>query len=243
MDVSGVQLMQCSNCNVSGFSPDNFSRLEKIMYPRQVAEGSYLFWEGDLANKLFYVKSGQIKISKSTEDGKEFILYILQKGDLFGEIGGHDEVRYSFNAKVIKDATVGVIQQSDLEILVYQHGDFAVEFMKWMGLMHRTTQSKFRDLMLFGKPGALASTLIRLCNSYGEQEGNGIRIKIKLTNTELANFIGTTRESVNRLLSSYKDEGVLSFDHGQIVVHNLAFLRKVANCPSCPACSSEICRI
>jgi CRP/FNR family transcriptional regulator len=113
--------------------------------------------------------------------------------------------------------------------------------MKWMGLMQRTTQSKFRDLMLFGKTGALASTLIRLTNTCGEKSEDGsIKLAIKLTNTDLANMIGTTRESVNRLLSTYKEEGVISYEQGQIIIHDLLYLKSIVNCPNCPP---EICRI
>lgn len=222
-------------------SSENFSRLENIMYAQNAPEGSHIFWEGDKAERLFYVRKGQVKITKATEDGKELILYILQKGDFFGEFGGNGDLRYGYNGEATKDSIVGVIQQKDLEILFYQHGDFAVEFIRWMGLMQRTIQSKLRDLLLFGKSGALASTLIRLANSCGEKtEGGAIKLMIKLTNTDLANMIGTTRESVNRLLSSYKDEGVISYEQGFILIHNLKYFKDIVRCPACPA---DICRI
>ncbi len=222
---------------------EQFAKLEAIMYPRKWKEGSTLFWEGDAADKLFYVKSGQVKVYKTTEDGKELILYILQKGDFFGELGGFSQLFYSFNGIVTKDADIGVVQASDLEVLVYQNGEFALDFMRWMGLMHRTTQSKFRDLLLYGKPGALASTLVRMTNSYGQSHKDGIKIGLKLTNTELSQFIGTTRESVNRMLSSLKDEDVIDYDKQHIVVKNITQLRCMAGCPSFPACPKEICRI
>ena len=222
-------------------SEENFSRLEEIMYPQNAPEGSHLFWEGEPATKMFYVHKGEVKITKSTEDGKEFILQILQPGDFFGEFGGFDDLQYGYNGEATQDSVVGAVQIKDLEILIYQHGDFAVEFFRWIGLMQRTIQSKFRDLMLFGKNGALASTLIRLTNTCGEILPDGsIRLGIKLTNTDLANMIGTTRESVNRLLSTYKSHGVVSYDHSLIVIHDLDYLKKIVCCPNCPA---EVCRI
>ncbi|WP_243735139.1 Crp/Fnr family transcriptional regulator [Paenibacillus turpanensis] len=233
-----------SKYQISDFlTAEQFQRLESVMYARKFQANTTLFWEGDPADKLFYVKSGQVKIYKTTEDGKELILYILQKGDLFGELGGLSHLHYSFNAVVTKDADIGVVQTADLEVLIYQNGEFAVDFMKWMGLTHRTTQSKFRDLLLYGKPGALASTLVRMSNSYGQPHKNGVKINVKLTNTELAQFIGTTRESVNRLLSGLKDEGVIDYDKNHIVICNLTQLKCIAGCPSFPACPKEVCRI
>jgi len=184
-----------------------------------------------------------VKLRKSTEDGRDFILSILQAGDMLCEPEDGMRAVHSFSAEVIEDAELGVIQWSDLEILLYRHGDFAVRFMNWMALMHRVTESKFRDLLLFGKPGALASTLIRLANSYGIMGPDGITISIKLTNAELAEFIGTTRESVNRMLNGLRDEGAIDIRKGRIVIRNLAALQSICQCPACPGCPKEVCRI
>lgn len=224
-------------------SEENFNLLKSIMYPKKTETGSYLFWEGDPADYLYYIKSGRVKIVKSTEDGKDLIISFMQKGDLIMEMGGFNESYHQNNAEVISDAEIGVIQRKDLEILLYRHGDFALEFMSWMSLMHQMTQSKFRDLLLYGKTGALASTLIRLCNSYGVATPEGIRIDIKLTNTELADMIGATRESVNRMLSDMKASGTIAMKQGLILVKNLADLRQTCHCPSFPQCPVEICRI
>jgi CRP-like cAMP-binding protein len=225
------------------FSEEQFGRLQELMYPKQAEAGSYLFWEGEPTGKLYYIKSGKVKLRKSTEEGKDFILSILQAGDLLCEPEDGMRAVHSFSAEVVEDADIGVIQWKDLEILLYRHGEFAVRFLNWMALMHRVTDSKFRDLLLFGKPGALASTLIRLANTYGVAGPDGIRIRLKLTNSELADFIGTTRESVNRMLNSLRDEGTIDLRKGRIVIMNLNALRQVCHCPACPSCAKEVCRI
>ena len=224
-------------------SEENFNHLKGIMYPKKAEAGTYLFWEGDAADHLYYIRSGRVKLLKSTEDGKDMIMSIQQKGDLIMEMGGFSESHHHFNAEVLQDAEIGVIQRKDLEILLYRHGDFALEFMSWMSLMHRMTQSKFRDLLLYGKTGALASTLIRLCNSYGTATADGIRIDLKLTNSELADMIGATRESVNRMLGDMKSSGTLMMKQGYMVVKKLSDLKGTCNCPTYPECPIEICRI
>lgn len=224
-------------------SDSNFKKLSELMYKKTAAAGTYLFWEGETAGKLYYIHSGKVKLRKSTEDGKDFILSILKKGDLIGEFGLDDQAVHSFSAEVTEDAEIGIIQEKDLEVLLYQHGDFAVEFMRWMGLMQRSMQSKFRDLLLYGKPGALVSTLIRMSNSYGTPCKEGIRIDLKMTNSEMAELIGTTRESVNRMLSSLKDEGTIGTSGNHLVIHRIEELRRVCNCPSYPTCPKEICRL
>ncbi|MEC0371941.1 Crp/Fnr family transcriptional regulator [Paenibacillus chibensis] len=226
--------------NTSCFSDQNLDRLMVIMKDRIVPEGSHLFWEGDVSDKLFYVKRGRIKLTKSTDEGKELILYMYQTGDMVGQADPFFSSKHSFTAEVLEESEIGVIDQKDLEVLICQHCDFAIDFMKWMGIHHRLTQTKFRDLMMYGKPGALCSTLIRLSNTYGEKHGDTILIHKKITHTDLSNMIGATRESVNRMLSDLRKKDAVEYENGMIVIKNLEMLQDICHCELCP---NEICRI
>lgn len=222
------------------FSAENMERLKSIMYAKSAKAGSHLFWEGDTADKLYYVKQGAVRITKSADNGRTLTLYLHTIGDLFGQVDPFRDSVHSFNAEVTEDSEIGIIQQKDLEVLLWQHGDLAVEFMKWMGLMHRMTQSKFRDLMMYGKPGALCSLLIRLSNTYGTLQGEQIHINMRLTNAEMADMVGTTRESVNRMLSDMRKEDIIEMHEGSIIIKDLDYLRNVCHCENCP---KEICRM
>ncbi|GIP25341.1 anaerobic regulatory protein [Paenibacillus sp. J23TS9] len=226
--------------NTSCFTEQNMDRLMVIMKERIVPEGSHLFWEGDFSDKLFYVKRGRIKLTKSTDEGKELILYMYQSGDMVGQADPFFSSKHSFTAEVLEESEIGVIDQKDLEMLICQHCDFAIDFMKWMGIHHRLTQTKFRDLMMYGKPGALCSTLIRLGNTYGEKHGDTILIHKKITHTDLSNMIGATRESVNRMLSDLRKKDAVEYENGMIVIKDLGMLQDICHCEMCP---NEICRI
>ncbi|MGO4275545.1 Crp/Fnr family transcriptional regulator [Paenibacillus sp. TAF58] len=225
---------------LASFSEENFHKLQSIMYVKHAEKGDYLFWEGDVADKLYYVMKGGVRITKLSETGKSFILSLHQAGDLFGQIDPFQNSVQSYSAEVTADCEIGVIQRKDLEVLLWQHGDLAIEFMKWMGLMHRMTETKFRDLMMYGKPGALCSLLIRLSNSYGVPNGEHTLINYKINHTEMADMIGATRESVNRMLSDMKKEAALEILNGHIVIKDLDYLRDVCHCENCP---KEICRM
>jgi CRP-like cAMP-binding protein len=222
------------------FSTDNYQKLQSIMYPISVEAGSHLFWEHDPADRLYFLKSGMVRITKMTDEGRAFTLYLHQAGDMFGQVDPFLDSVQSFNAEVTKDSEIGIIQQKDLEVLLWQHGDLAVEFMRWMGLMRRMTETKFRDLIMFGKPGALCSLLIRLSNSYGIPHGAETIIDLKINNSEMADMIGATRESVNRMLSDMKKENVVMNYNGCIVIKDIDYLRSICHCENCP---KEICRM
>ncbi|TBL78227.1 Crp/Fnr family transcriptional regulator [Paenibacillus thalictri] len=226
--------------NTDFFSEENMNKLKEIMYEHKMPAGSRLFWEGDKADKLYFIKRGRVKITKSSDDGKTFILYMYGEADMFGQLDPFHNSTHGFNGEVMEDSTIGIIQQKDLEVLLWQHGDLAIEFMKWMGLMHRMTETKFRDIMMFGKPGALCSTLIRLANTYGKPHGTHTVISKKLTNSELADMIGATRESVNRMLSDLKKVEVIAYENNYIIIKRLDYLRDVCQCENCP---KDMCRI
>ncbi|WP_245851067.1 Crp/Fnr family transcriptional regulator [Paenibacillus herberti] len=223
------------------FTEAQWKNIVELMLERRVEAGSLLFSEGEAANKLYCVLSGKIKLRKSTEDGKQFVLSILQSGDLIGSTEAGSV--YGFSAEVAEEARIGVLLWKDVEQLLLTSGELAVRWMNGMALQQRIAESKFRDLLLYGKPGALASTLIRLANSYGVLRRDGVEISLRLTNAEMAEFIGTTRESVNRMLASLKDEGIVAVRSGLITITDQAALRRICGCPECPACPKEVCRI
>lgn len=210
-------------------------------YKRKIEKGTFLFQEGMKANELFIIDSGLIQISKIVPDGRELTLRMCSKGDIIGELSLFClSPRYMLNAKVIESGEVAVIQQNELEEKLKHDQQLALELMKWTSLQYRKTQTKFRDLILHGKKGALYSTLIRLSNSYGEISEKGITLKIPLTNQELANFCGTSREVVNRMLGELRKNEIISVEKGIITIHSLSYLKKEIDCENCPV---EICNI
>lgn len=229
--------------NTSLFTAGQLDQLASIMHVKKVPAGAYLFWEGDEAVSIYWIQKGRMKLRKSTSEGKDLILSILQDNDLIADIDAWDTT-HRYSAEAIDDIEVGVISRLQLELMMSKSGEFSYRFAMWMSLMQRQTESKLRDLLMGGKNGALASTLIRLSNSFGIVQSDGILLDIKLTNNEYAELVGTTREGINRMLGSMKKEGIIEHtSHGMVKILQLEKLRRMAGCPECPACPIEICRI
>lgn len=198
--------------------------------------GSYLFQEGMVAEELYIIISGKIQISKITSDGRELSLRICSANDICGELTLFtNDPRYLFSARVLEEGEIVAINKDLLESEIFQNSKLAFEFMKWMSDHFRKTQTKFRDLVLNGKRGALFSTLIRMSNSYGIQKDGEILIDLPLTNQELANFCGTSRESTNRILSDLKKDHIISVKKGKISILDLQYLKDEIGCENCSA--------
>jgi len=215
--------------------------LDTVHHIRKIEKGSFLFQEGSPADEMYIVQSGILQISKIIPDGRELTLRMCSSGDFVGELNLFSpSSRYLLSARVIESGEVAVIMKDVLEEKLGQNISLSFEFIKWMSQQYRKTQTKFRDLVLHGKKGALYSTLIRFSNSYGIKTNKGILIELPLTNQELANFCGTSREVVNRLLSDLRKAKILSIDKGAITIHDLEFLKNEIDCEDCP---TEICKV
>ncbi|MGG4147065.1 Crp/Fnr family transcriptional regulator [Paenibacillus algorifonticola] len=225
------------------FTPADLERLTERMSMHRYESGNHLFWEGDAASYHYLIVSGRIKLTRMMSDGKSLTLSFAGHGDFLGEYGGEGELMHGMSAEATEEVVAGLIASDELELLLNTNGSMAVSFAKWLGIMQQISQSKLRDLTQFGKLGALASTLIRLSNMYGVLRPEGLHLDIRLTNNELAELIGATRESVNRMLAALKDEEVIKVVRGEIIILKLDELRQHCECPTAPTCAKGVCRL
>ncbi|WP_338449066.1 Crp/Fnr family transcriptional regulator [Niallia oryzisoli] len=215
--------------------------LQSVHHIRKINKGSYLYQEGQDAAELYIIQSGKVQISKMTPDGQELTLRMSSAGEVIGELPMfYSSSKYMLNAKVVEGGEVAVIYKNELEKRLERDNGLAIEFIRWMSHQNRKTITKFRDLILNGKKGALYSTLIRMSNSYGKITTSGIMIDLPITNQELANFCGTSREVVNRMLSELRKNQIISVDKGIITIHDLDYLKTEIHCENCPV---DICNI
>ncbi|MDD9149376.1 MULTISPECIES: Crp/Fnr family transcriptional regulator [unclassified Sporolactobacillus] len=238
---SAAFALQEQMSNTAMFSEQSLEALKNVMVETEFKKGMSIYWEGDPSDKLYYVIKGRVKVFKSAYDGKDLVLHYFTPDDLFGELGcfGYDE--YSFTANCVTDCTIGVIAEKEVEALLTGNIGLSFEFMKWIGLMNQYTEIKMRDLLFYGKNGALASTLIRMAHGFGKKEADGIHYTIGLTNSDLAQLIGSTRETVNRMLQSWKNDGAIGYYHGSIVIKDVNYIKAICHCED--RCPMNICRL
>ncbi|MBT2715533.1 Crp/Fnr family transcriptional regulator [Peribacillus frigoritolerans] len=221
------------------------NRMQAILDNKQqikhMEKGRYLFHESTPASDLYYIINGKVEVSKVVPDGRELTIRISSENDLVGEtVLFSQNPKYMMNAKMMEDGTVAVISKEALEEKIASDSHLAVEMMTWLSAQNRKNQAKFRDMLLHGKKGAFYSTLIRLSNSYGTEAEDGKIINLPFTNQELANFCGTSREVVNRMLAQLRKNNVISIKKGRITILDFDYLKQEIDCENCPI---EICTI
>lgn len=223
--------------------PEKFYKLFKLHgLPIHVDKGNFIFREGERAENIFYIESGAIQIGKEIENGKELTIRICGQGSIFGESSLFcNFYTHSTTAKALQHAKLYVLNFESIELLLTENPILLVEYIQWVQLENTKNQTRLRDLVMHGKKGALYSTLIRLANTYGKPlSDNEVYIDFALTNTEIANLCGTSREMINRMLNDLKKLHIISFDRSYITIHDLQYLKTEIDCDNCPL---SICRI
>ncbi|WP_416151327.1 Crp/Fnr family transcriptional regulator [Salipaludibacillus sp. HK11] len=197
-------------------------------------QGNVLFFEGDEPNYLYLINEGQVRLSKTSAEGKVFFLQKKNSNDLIGELSLYNQFKYHFNAEVTQDASLLRFKRLDIEKLMLHYSEISIAYMQWLSSQNHTMLAQFRDLVFCGKQGAVFSVLIRLSNEYGKHVNQGILINRKITNQELANYVGATRESINRTLKRLVKQNVLSVHTKYITIHNIDYLKDHLRCSHCP---------
>lgn len=183
-------------------------------YPRK----QYIFMEGGEREAVFFIQEGMVKIFKVDENGNEQVINLLQKGEMFPHIGFFDKTPYPATAEVIEGAEVFVIRIDDFDRLLLENPEITLKVMKMMGQKINMLQQRVQELISHDILHRVVRTILRFANEAGEARGNQVRIHMPITNQDFANMVGSTRETINRVLAQLKKENLLETDrHGMLI--------------------------
>src|SRR6188768_1880428 len=202
-----------------GLDPDALERLTASMRTRRFRRGEVIFHIGDPGDALFVITSGEVKISLPSETGDEAILATLREGDVFGELALLDGAPRSASATAI-GATETVVLPRDRfrELIATEAGVRDALLASIAGELRRLT-THVEELHFLDITGRLAARLVRLANEGGTPlPDGGIRLRRNLTQGDLAAMVGCTRQSVNKLLGQFTDDGLIRLEREGIVV-------------------------
>lgn len=203
----------------AGMSDDQLRQIARNSIERSYSKGSFIFHEGDPGEGFHFVISGKVKVVKSSDDGREHTIKIMQPGDLFAEVLLFTTLPYPASAIAAENSRIGVIKNSDLEKLILSNSQLALQLIKTLSQRLIYAQRKIKDLALNDVTSRTAETLASLARDHGQRNAQGhIAILLDMPRQELANLVGTTRESVTRSLSSLKRDGLIDFDGRRITI-------------------------
>lgn len=197
--------------------------LARLVEERRYPRGHVIFVKGDPGDTVYILKSGLVKVVSASRGSRETLLHILKPGEVFGELLLSEECR-AFTAVAGTDAAVDAISRANFVKLLTSQPVVCLNFIR---VLSRRLVQVERSVAEFGHTWSyhrLAKVLLRLADEHGLPSSSGILIPLPLTHAELANMIGTTRETVTAQLIRFKRLGLLRREGRHFTVDRLRFL-------------------
>lgn len=184
-----------------------------ISISREFKKGNHVFLQDDPLENVYFIYDGKIKIYKSDITGKEQIVNFLKKGEMFPHVGFFRKGGYPAFSEVVEDSTVVVVPISQFENVLIENPELCIKVFKVLGEKIVDLQDRLEAQILNNTYEQIIKLLVRLGKTHGQELADGsIKLKSEFTNKDLANMIGTTRETVSRTLTKMKKEGKIEVD-------------------------------
>ncbi|WP_375241284.1 Crp/Fnr family transcriptional regulator [Polaribacter sp.] len=224
-------MSKCEQCIVRQFnslkhlSKEELLRMSNCKTSKIIKKGEILFDEGEHINGVFCIKDGVCKVSKMSDNGRNHIVNLVQKGDLLGERSLISEEVSNLKAVALNDMEICFIPKDEIIRDLEKNNNFTMSVLKDMANSLKTADNLIVDMAQKTVKQRLAETLLHLETKFGiNADGN---INIQLSREDIANIIGTATESAIRLLSDLKKKNVIEFKGKNIKILDKIALEKM----------------
>lgn len=200
--------------------PTDAATLAEKLYPVRYRRGEVIFREGEPAERLFLIERGRVKLTITSPGGQELLIAVLGRGQLFGELAVIDRGPRAMNARAMEDGCVHALGSDVFWTMLEGHPALSRRLLELMARRLRRADQASQDLIFFDAPTRLARRFLDLAEEHGEPVNGGevLRITVRVTQEEVAQMIGVTRASANRLIGSFAGRGWIDWNDGHPII-------------------------
>jgi len=207
-------------------APQDLAELAELLREQKVKKGEVLFRKGSEGTTLYIIKEGAIKIVLPSRLGEEMIVTIFTEGDFFGEMALLDEMPRSADAVAVEPSRLLLLNRSDFLRYLHRNDGAMVTILSSLSKRLRKTDDLLEDTSFLNIPARFAKKLIELGDTFGRKEGDKMEISLRLTQKDLADMVGATRESINKELRILREKGLVTLTEKAIQINDVNRLRR-----------------
>jgi CRP-like cAMP-binding protein/CheY-like chemotaxis protein len=204
----------------------DFQKLSENRRVKSFKKRKLIFMEGQIPNHLYFIEKGRVKTYKVTHDGRELITGIHGEGDFLGFAPLLEDKVYSENAEIMEDSRIVVIPKLDFITLVYSSRDVARKFIKLLSNNLEEMENRLIDIAYHSVRQRVANALLKLSNQFGQGTQAGM---ITIARRDISNLVATATESLNRVLSDFKENGLIEVSGEGLKIVNKEKLEKIVD--------------
>jgi CRP/FNR family cyclic AMP-dependent transcriptional regulator len=210
----------------AGLNDEDTAALQAGLTMVAIARGERLFDEGASGHELYVIIDGKIKLTRAAMDGRENLLSVLGPGEMFGELSLFDPRPRTSSAVAVTDTRLGAVDHDFLRSWLPGRPDVALHLLQALAQRLRRANDVMADLVFTDVPGRVAKALLDLADRFGEPQDQGLQVHHDLTQEELAQLVGASRETVNKALADFAARGWLQLSAKSVLLLDPERLRK-----------------
>jgi CRP-like cAMP-binding protein len=232
MKTNKIECSECDNQEGSIFCQLETQALQEISDHKimnRYKKGQTLFHEGNPPYGLYCISSGKIKLTKTSQEGKDSIIRIVSPGDVLGHRSLFSNDNYRATATALEDCDVCFIDKKFIQKQIDKNPTIALELIAQLTKAMGVVEDKVASFYQKNVRERLAALLIEFYEKFGTTEGDKTKLDIRLTREEMASIVGVATETLIRFMTEFKEEGAISQQGKTIYVDDLAKLRELGN--------------
>lgn len=211
-----------------GVDPDAVVNLISQMQTESFPRGTTIFDEGEPGDTLYIIIEGKVKLARHAPDGRENLLSVMGPSDMFGELSIFDPGPRTSSAVCVTEVEAATMDSEMLRTWINDHSEISQQLLRVLARRLRRTNASLADLIFTDVPGRVAKTLLQLANRFGTQEGSGLRVNHDLTQEEIAQLVGASRETVNKALATFAQRGWIRLEGKSVLIVDTEHLARRA---------------
>ena len=212
---------------LKGLEEDEMERLSKITTMQDLTKNQPVYFAKEPSSSIFFLKKGRVKLTRTSKDGKEMILGIINPGEVFGEMSFLDENERTDFATSIDSALLCAINKQEFKEFVEKSPELNLRITKLIGFRLKNYTEKIEELVFKDAPQRVVLFLLKIAENTGKIIGNDVFVKPFLKHQDIADLTACSRQTVNTVLTDLRKNKIISFDRRKLIIHKKDELQKM----------------
>lgn len=194
---------------------------------QEVPKNQPIYFAKEPSNSIFFLKEGRVKLTRSSDDGREMIMTLINPGDVFGELSVLDEGDRSDYAYALDNCLICAISKNEFQEFLGRNPELNLKITKLIGFRLRKYSERIEDLVFKDAPQRVISFILNLSDDIGERIGDEYFVKPFLTHRDIAELTACSRQTVNSILTDLRHKKVIDFDRRKLIIRDRSKLENV----------------